>query len=175
MSRASKVLTVLVVLVLGLWGCARGPANRSGQLEEARELKNKNARLEQEARKAGVARDQEREKALKSEDRATALQADLDALKQALDGERDKARQQGQKASSDRQDLLAQLQSRTNERDEARAALQQRLAERDALQAQCERIKKGLQALMDEQTTQAAPAGPTLASPGSPAAQGGQS
>ena len=31
MTRASKVMVVLVVLVLGLWGCAKGPANRAGR------------------------------------------------------------------------------------------------------------------------------------------------
>src|SRR5262245_50134318 len=97
MTRPSKVLTVLVVLVLGLWGCARGPSNRAGDAENVRTLKNENARLELDRNKAEAARNQEREKVAKLEEKNAELQKDLDAAKGTLD-DREQIRRQLQKA-----------------------------------------------------------------------------
>jgi chromosome segregation ATPase len=99
MTRTSKVLIVLVVATLGIWGCAQGPVSHSAQHEKIRSLESKCAKLEEDYRAVAAARDQARK-------RATTLETDL--RKEAADR---------QAAAQERDELRAQLQARTGERD----------------------------------------------------------
>ena len=103
MTRTSKVLIVLVVATLGIWGCAQGPVSHSAQNDKIRSLESKVAKLEEDYRAVAAARDQARK-------RATSLEADL--RKEAAER---------QAAARERDELRAQLKARTGERDNLQA------------------------------------------------------
>lgn len=122
MTRGGKVLSVMLLALLGLWGCARGPAGHSSaQAERIRSLETKCSKLEDDYRSVAGARDQARKQLAALEAERTRLQRDL-ADKQLVLKERDSLRQE--------------VASRTNERDN--------------LQLRCDRIKKGLQNLLGQ-------------------------
>ncbi len=99
MTRGGKVLSVMLVVLLGLWGCARGPAGHSAQAERIHALESKCAKLEDDYRAVAAARDQARKQVAALESERVRQLAD----KQAIAKERDALRQQ--------------IATRTNERD----------------------------------------------------------
>jgi septal ring factor EnvC (AmiA/AmiB activator) len=112
----------MLVALVGLWGCARGPVGQSAQAERIRSLESKCARLEDDYRAVASARDQARKQlaALETE------KANLVAAKQSVVKERDSLRQQ--------------IATRTNERDNLKVrcermkkGLQELLGQDDAL------------------------------------------
>jgi septal ring factor EnvC (AmiA/AmiB activator) len=121
MTRGGKALSVMLVVLLGLWGCARGPVGHSTQAERIRSLETKCAKLDDDYRSVASARDQ--------------------ARKQLAALETEKARLQ--KELSDKQDIL-------KERDALRQQIATRTSERDNLKVRCERLKKGLQELLGQ-------------------------
>jgi uncharacterized coiled-coil DUF342 family protein len=136
MTRGGKVLSVMLVVVLGLWGCARGPAGQSAQVERIRSLESKCSKLEDDYRAVAGARDQARKQVAALEAERARLQKDL-ADKQAVIKERDGLRQQ----------------------------VAARITERDVLQLRCDRMKKGLQSLLGQDDAMLpVPAAPTSAS-----------
>jgi septal ring factor EnvC (AmiA/AmiB activator) len=90
MTRANKALVVMVIGVLGLWGCAQGPANSSASLERIRALEGKCTKLEDDYKAVASARDQLRKKLAAIEEERTRLQQE----RQAVAKERDELRQQ---------------------------------------------------------------------------------
>jgi chromosome segregation ATPase len=140
MNRASKVLIVVVVLCLGLWGCARRAPVRGSQLDRLRSLESRCAKLEQDYRRVAQARDQARKEARE-------LKAEVASLRKQVEGEaaqRDELRKQATQARAD-------LARRTSELEELRQQIAQKTTERDALQGRCERLKKGLQTLLTQE------------------------
>lgn len=136
MTRGGKVLSVMLVVLLGLWGCARGPVNHSAQAERIRTLESKCSKLDDDYRSVAGVRDQLRKKVDALEAERKRLQKDL-ADKKVVVKERD----------SLRQEVLA------------------RTSERDNLQLRCDRIKKGLQSLLGQDDAMLpAPAAPTTTS-----------
>jgi septal ring factor EnvC (AmiA/AmiB activator) len=121
MSQANKALIVLVVASLGLWGCAKGPANGPVSAERVRALENKIAKLEEDFQAAVHSRDQVRKQLA------------------SVDEERKNLGQQ-----------LAQLQAVVKERDELRQQLASRTAERDSLQGQFDQFRKGIKNLLGQ-------------------------
>lgn len=121
MTRGGKMLSVMLVVILGAWGCARGPVGPSAQAERIHTLESKCVKLEDDYRAIAGARDQARKQVAALEAERTRLQKDL-AEKQAILQERDELRQQ--------------IATRTNERD--------------TLQQRCDRMKKGLQSLLGQ-------------------------
>jgi septal ring factor EnvC (AmiA/AmiB activator) len=122
MTRASKVGTIALVFVLGVWGCARGPANGNATLtERVQSLESKCAKLEEENKAVAGAREQLRR-------RVAAL-------------ENDNARLQKE---------LANHQAIVKERDALKQVVDTRTSERDQLQVRCDRLKKGLQSLLGQ-------------------------
>jgi septal ring factor EnvC (AmiA/AmiB activator) len=97
MARANKALVVLVVAVLGLWGCAQRPAPVG--LERLKSLEAKIAKLEDDYKAAAAARDQARKKLADTEEQRTKLQQDID------------------QQAKERDDLKQQVTARTTERD----------------------------------------------------------
>jgi chromosome segregation ATPase len=96
MTRGGKVLSVMLVVLLGLWGCARGP---SSQAERLRSLETKCSKLEDDYRSVASARDQARKQ-------LAALEAERTRLKKDL---ADKEKEGN--------DLLQQVTTCTSERD----------------------------------------------------------
>lgn len=122
MTRSGKALSVMLVTLVGLWGCARGPVGQSAQAERIRSLESKCARLEDDYRAVASARDQARKQLAALETEKTNLVAD----KQTVAKERDSLRQQ--------------IATRTNERDNLKVrcermkkGLQELLGQDDAL------------------------------------------
>ena len=99
MTRGGKALCVMLVAMLGLWGCARGPAGQSGQAERIRTLETKCSKLEDDYRSVAGARDQ--------------------AFKQvkALEAERARLQKDVAQHVKDCDALRQQMVSRTSERD----------------------------------------------------------
>jgi septal ring factor EnvC (AmiA/AmiB activator) len=98
MTRANKALSVSLVALLGLWGCAR-PAGYSSQMERLKSLEVKCGKLEEDYRAVASARDQLRKRvAAIEEDRAR----DHDAARML---------------AKERDDLKQQFEARTGERD----------------------------------------------------------
>jgi hypothetical protein len=135
MTRGGKVLSVMLVVLLGLWGCARGPVNHSAQAERIHSLETKCIKLEDDYRSVAGARDQARKQLAALEAERTRLEKEL-ADKKSVLKERDALRQQ--------------VATRTNERD--------------SLQLRCDRLKKGLQNLLGQDDAMLPiPAAPTSA------------
>jgi hypothetical protein len=121
MTRGGKALGVMLVVLVGLWGCARGPAGHSAQAERIHTLETKCSKLEDDYRAVAGARDQARKQ--------------VDELKA------ERAKLQKELA-----DKLAVLK----ERDALRQQIATRTSERDNLQLRCDRMKKGLQNLLGQ-------------------------
>jgi hypothetical protein len=137
-----KVWTIVLVAVLGVWGCAKGPANHyATQAERIQALENKCAKLEDDYKAVAGARDLVKKRVAALEEENTRLHKEL-----------------------------ANLQAVAKERDAFRQQAEQRTGERDVLQQRCEHLKKGLQTLLgqdDAMTTPATP--PVTAAPTGPA------
>jgi len=153
MTRASKALIVLLVVVLGAWGCAKAPAPHSAaQAERLRTLEAKCVKMEDDYRSVVSARDQLRK-------HMTSLEAENARL--------EKVRVLMVKE-------LEQAKAIAQERDQLRAVVETRTSERDVLQVRCARLKKGLQTILGEDDTMAtSTAAPVSSAPVAKA--GGQS
>jgi hypothetical protein len=154
LSGAAKVGAVVLVVSLGLWGCAR-KSSETGHSDRVRTLEGRCVKLEQDYRTAVQSRDKA-QRDLKEE--ANRLQSEV-AEKEALVKERDQLR----KLAREREQLVKQLSKCTSERDDLRQQLAQRLAERDTVLGRYERLRKGLQGLVSQDDTP-----PPVLTPGSP-------
>jgi hypothetical protein len=133
MTHSHKVLGFLFVAMLGLYGCARGPA--AGGNDRAA-LEAKVQRLEEDFRAAASARDTFRARLTAAEAKLTRTQASLDAAAATASQER-------------------------RERDTARAELKARTQERDTLQVQYDGFRKNIKELLGTaESALAAPANP---------------
>jgi septal ring factor EnvC (AmiA/AmiB activator) len=121
MSQANKALSLFVVALLGLWGCAQGPANGPVSAERIRALENKIAKLEDDFKAAAMIRDQ---------------------LKKKLTAVEEERNQLGQQ--------VEQLQVVVKERDELRQQLAVRTTERDTVQGQFQQFRKGIKTLLGQ-------------------------
>lgn len=98
MNRATRAAAVLIVSLLGLWGCAQGPS-ATAQAERIKALETKTARLEADFRTAAAARDQLRQQLVESQDQVQKLQVVV----------------------KERDELTVQVKLRTGERDQVSA------------------------------------------------------
>jgi chromosome segregation ATPase len=98
MTQYQKALAVLVVAVLGIWGCAQGPAG-SASAEKVKSLENKLNRVEEDFKAAAAARDQFKKKLVDAENLTVQLRQELDAIQK------------------EREELRALVKTRTTERD----------------------------------------------------------
>jgi chromosome segregation ATPase len=121
MTRGGKSLSVMLVAMLGLWGCARGPV---GQAERIRSLETKCSKLEDDYRSVASARDQARKQ-------VAALEAERARLKQELadkQAERDSLRQQVSVRTNERDNLKLRC-------DRLKKGLQDLLGQDDAIRS----------------------------------------
>jgi chromosome segregation ATPase len=139
MTKTSKALAVLAVATLGLWGCAEGPASRTANLERAKALEARNAKLEEEYRTAKALREQLNKKLTTVEAEHAALQEELNQIRQASAKDREALRQE-----------VNQLKAAARERDELRREVKVRAHERDALQNQFEQFRKNIRELLGQ-------------------------
>ena len=122
MTRGGKVLSVMLVVLLGLWGCARGPVGNSAQTERIHTLETQCAKLKDDYHSVAGARDKafEEVKALKAEQ--ARLQKDLAERHR----ERDTLRQQVATCTSERDNLQLRC-------DRLKKGLQNLLGQDDAM------------------------------------------
>lgn len=120
MTRGGKALSVMLVALLGLWGCAKGPAGHS--VDRVRTLEAKCGKLEDDYRAVAHARDQARKQAAALEAERTRMQKDLAAAVR----ERDALRQQITTRTSERDTLQLRC-------DRMKKGLQNLLGQDDAL------------------------------------------
>jgi len=122
MTRGGKVLSVMLVVLLGLWGCARGPVGNSAQTERIHTLETKCSKLEDDYRSVAGARDQAR----KQVDALKAEQARLEKDLTEKQRERDTLRQQVATCTSERDNLQLRC-------DRLKKGLQNLLGQDDAM------------------------------------------
>jgi chromosome segregation ATPase len=85
MTRANKALVAMVIGVLGLWGCAQGPAgSSSASLERIKALESKCTKLEDDYRAVASARDQLRKKLSSAEEERARVQQELNVREGVL-------------------------------------------------------------------------------------------
>jgi hypothetical protein len=121
MNPFNKVLAVLAVATLGLWGCAEGPSGRSVNIERTKALEARNTKLEEELRAAQAGREQAKKKLAVLEAERALLQQELDQTKLAA-----------------------------KERDALRQEVKARAGEREALQNQFDQFRKSIRELVGQ-------------------------
>jgi chromosome segregation ATPase len=154
MTRANKLLVVLVVVVLGVGGCAKGPANRASTAERVRALEERCAKLEKDYSTAAAARDQARSQAAALEAENAQLQKEA-AGRAALTKERDDLRQQAQAAGAERDQLRQQLKQANGQCEELQHQVAARSTERDLWAARHDRFKKAVLSALQQDDPQA--------------------
>jgi hypothetical protein len=118
MTRGGTVLSVMLVVMFGLWGCARGPVGQSGQAERIHTLETKCSKLEEDYRAVAGVRDQARKQVAALEAERARLQKDVaqnvkerDSLRQQMvtrTGERDNLQMRCDRMKKGLQSLLGQ-------------------------------------------------------------------
>jgi septal ring factor EnvC (AmiA/AmiB activator) len=98
MTQYQKALAVLVVAVLGIWGCAQGPDGMASA-DKVKNLEHKLARLQDDFKAAATARDQFKNKLVEAENLTTQLRQEIDSVQK------------------DREQLRVTVKARTAERD----------------------------------------------------------
>jgi len=126
MNQSGKVLTVVVVAALGLWGCAQGTSGESA--EQIKRLENDCKVLKEDYRSVAAARDRLRQQVAEMEGDKAQLQKDLET----------------------HQALVKEHQSLVKERDDLVQQVGARTTERDAVQGQLEQVRKGLRNLLGQ-------------------------
>jgi len=132
MSQFQKAMLVVLVVTVGVWGCAQGSSGKAAA-ERVRTLEQKVTLLEEDFRAAASARDQFRKKLGESEQLTAQLKQEVEALRVVV-----------------------------KERDELRVTLRTRTQERDALSAQFDGFRKSLRDLLGQMDAAAKTATPPI-------------
>jgi hypothetical protein len=166
MKSAGKIVVLLVVFTLGLWGCARSPGERAGQSERVRSLEGRCAKLEQDYRTVARARDQARKDKAAAEEEIARLKKELED-KAAVLHERNELAGRLKATVAERDGLRNQVKAVLAERDDLQQQITARVGERDSLAARVERFRKGLQQVLaqDDAPPMMPPASPSVEPP----------
>jgi chromosome segregation ATPase len=139
MNRAGKSLIVLLVAVVGLWGCSQATSGQAAaQAERIKALEAKCGKLEDDYKSAAAARDQARKRVSALEEEHTQMEEQQALMQKDIEAGK----------------LVAK------ERDELRQQMEVHIGERDMLQTRCDKLKKGLQSLLGQDDALSAPAHP---------------
>jgi chromosome segregation ATPase len=114
MNSANKVLAVVVVASLGLWGCAKGPAPLIATPERIKTLESRITKLEEDFRTAAAARDQLRHRLAAVEKERVKVQKERDDLQQRVSTrttERDNVQAQFEQFRKGIRSLLGQAET----------------------------------------------------------------
>lgn len=117
MTPANKALVMLVVASLGLYGCAKGPANGGGNVERLRTLEMRVAKAEDDFRAAAKSRDQLRQELTTLKNQKAQYQQQRDQLQQQLisrTNERDTVQVQYEQFRKEIRNLLGQAEAAAN-------------------------------------------------------------
>src|SRR3954452_7352168 len=109
-----KISAVVLVISLGIWGCARKPAESTA--DRLRSLEARCVKLEQDYRTVAQARDTARKDLAALEEEVNRQRSDA-ANHEAVIKERDELRRQVETTQFERERLTKQLRDRTSERD----------------------------------------------------------
>ena len=125
MTRAHKVLGFLLVSLVGIYGCAKGPAQSpaptaSTEAKGSPGLEARVHRLEEDYKAAAAARDSLRQKLAAAEDQQARLQKQFDQAREDAARERDAIAAERDALKTEREALKAEVKARTAERDEVR-------------------------------------------------------
>lgn len=140
MTRATKALTIMLVAMVGIWGCAQGSNSGPAAAERIKTLETKCGKLENDFKAVAQARDQLRKKLAEVEQERATLQQEAAKAQLLAEDHKDLVKNHA--------DLRQQFNTRTSERD--------------ALQGQMEALRKGMRTLLGQAEAALAPA----ASPG---------
>lgn len=140
-----KISAVVMVVSLGIWGCARKPVDRTAGNDRIRSLEGKCVKLEQNYRTVAEARDRARAEASRLQREVTDIEA--------LTKERDELRQQAKEAIAQRDQAAKNLAKRTEERDQIRRDLNVKKAQFDTVSIRYERLRKSLQTIVTQDDT----------------------
>lgn len=162
-----KILAVVLVVNLGVWGCSRQPVSRNGSADRARALETRCVKLENDFRTMLQDRDRARAEAARQESEAARLQKDLTERKNVA-RERDALLAQLRDARAQRDNLSKALVERNRELATLKDQVSQRTTERDQSQARLERVRKSLQTLLTDRED--GPQGIPTSAPATPAA-----
>src|SRR5713101_8479054 len=99
MTQLQKGLIVMLVVLVGIWGCAQGTSG-STSAEKIKSLETKVNRLDEDFRAAAAARDQYRKKLTDAEQATAQLKIEVEALQLVV---------------KERDELRVQLKTRTTE------------------------------------------------------------
>ena len=148
-----KIGAIVLVVCLGMWGCARKPASSV----ENTALETKVAKLEQDLRNANNGRDKARKEIAALETEVARLQ--IEANEKVL-------------LANEKVVLLEKIKASQSERDDLRQQVAQRIVERDTLSLRVDKFRKGMAQLMaqDENPGANIPGIPTT--PTTPSATG---
>ncbi len=124
MTRSQKIVVFLLVVGLGIYGCAKNPTG-NGETGKNSSQEAKAQRWEEDFRAAAAARDQYRQKLIAAEEKQSQLQKQLDSERAAA----------------------------ITEREALKAEVKAHLAERDTLQTQYEGFRKNLKDLLAQAET----------------------
>jgi septal ring factor EnvC (AmiA/AmiB activator) len=111
MTSYHRALAVLVVAVLGIWGCTQGPGSNA---EKVKNLESKANRLEEDLRAATAARDQFKKKLSEAENLTAQQRQDLEDLRgqvKARTAERDTLSQQFEGFRKNLKELIGQTEA----------------------------------------------------------------
>ena len=142
MNRAGKLLVVLLVAAVGLWGCNQATSNQSAvQADKIKTLEAKVGKLEDDLMSAITSRNQAQNQLAALKDDNAQLQDQTAALQKDVEA--------GKEVARERDDLKQQVQALSGVRD--------------LLQTRCDKLKTGLQTLLGQDDAITAPNRPPAA------------
>jgi len=153
-----KFSGLAAIAAFAVLGCGRPPADQSASQDRARALERRCVQLEQDYRTVAQARDKARHELGESQTLLANQVKDLGDLRRRLAG-----------ALADTELTRKALVQRTLERDNVRVELASRMSERELLTARCDKLRKGLASLLQDDGSipggaSAPAAGPALGS-----------
>jgi chromosome segregation ATPase len=125
MTRAHKVLGFLLVALVGIYGCAQGPAQpptptASTEAKGNPGLEARVHRLEEDYKAATAARDSLKQKLTAAEEQQARLQKQIEQAREEATQERNAIAAERDALKTEREALKAEVKARTAERDEVR-------------------------------------------------------
>jgi chromosome segregation ATPase len=147
-----KISAVVLVVSLGIWGCARKPIENHSSNERIRSLEGKCVKLEQDFRIVAHARDRARKDLETAEKELSRLQRELPE-REVLAKERDELREQLNAMATQRDQAEKTVAKRTEEREQVRRELNVKIAEFDTVTTRYDRLRKTLQTIVAQDDT----------------------